>query len=185
MPCHFYRLTVQFFDGFNTGSIFSDCQQLGAQDNNSRKTNMAAGRCREDTGSADNTEMRSDRSPPGLPIACDGTGMRTPAPTDLPTSPLPAPRPVRLLSGEQLCPHFFSSRLGRVSSCQAEAHEHVGRRQETGDPPPRAPRCWAGPGTPSPMRMGSIPGPPPPAAASRSQLVKAAATTTTETPFKL
>lgn len=98
---------------------------------------MAAGRCREDTGSADNTEMRTDRSPPGLPIACAGTGTRTPAPTDLPSSPLPAPRPVRLLSGEQLCPHFFSSRLGRVSSCQAEAHEHVGRRQETGDTPPR------------------------------------------------
>lgn len=97
---------------------------------------MAAGRCREDTGSADNTEMRTDRSPPGLPIACAGTGTRTPAPTDLPSSPLPAPRPVRLLSGEQLCPHFFSSRLGRVSSCQAEAHEHVGRRQETGDTPP-------------------------------------------------
>lgn len=134
------------------------------------------------TGSAGNRQMRSDRSPLGLPIVCDGSG--TPAPTDLPASPLPAPRPVRLLSGEQPCPHFSSSRLGRVSSCQAEARKHTEGRRETGHPP-RAPSLQAGPGTPGPMRTGSIPGPPPPAAASHLQLVKTAATTTTETPFKL
>lgn len=121
-----------------------------------RQLKAAAGRCGEDTspapGSGDNSEMRSDRAPPGLPSA--GTGTRMPAPTDLPG---PSSKPPDLSD-------FSPGSSSVLVSPPPPALAGSGAASTWEGDPPRAPRGQAGPGTPRTMHRGASPGPPPAAA---------------------
>lgn len=103
-----------------------------------RRLKAAVGRCGEDRspapGLGDNSEMRSDRAPPGLPSA--GTGTQMPAPTDLPGPPSQPPN----LSDS-------SPGSSSVLSSPPPTLAGSGAASTWKSDPPRTPHGQTGPGT--------------------------------------